>query len=141
MEEDGKNNEEQELERIRLKKMQTMIDAQKSKSNANQKITLSDKLDHVLKAVLEPSAFAYLDKLKKNEPNVYQFIFNELVSQDVINNIDYLITIINRQRGVARRIPLDIIIYLERKAKGIRSKVQVKRGDGEMMDLGSYLIK
>ncbi|NHJ24594.1 MAG: hypothetical protein EAX89_08465 [Candidatus Lokiarchaeota archaeon] len=142
MGENGKSNEELELERIRLKKMQAMMEAQKKQQSANDKvISLSEKLDYVLKVVLQPEAYAHLEKLKKTEPNVYQYIFNELVSQDVIMNIDYLITIINRQRGVGRRIPLDIIIYLERKAKGIRGKIQVKKGDGEMMDLGSYLTK
>jgi DNA-binding TFAR19-related protein (PDSD5 family) len=142
MDENGKSDEELELERLRLKKMQELMQAQKKQQTVNDKvISLTEKLDYVLKVVLQPDAYAHLDKLKKMEPNVYQFIFNELVSQDVIMNIDYLITLISRQGGVRRRIPLDIIIYLERKAKGIRSKIQVKKGNGEMMDLGSYLTK
>jgi DNA-binding TFAR19-related protein (PDSD5 family) len=142
MDESGKSDEELELERIRLKKMQEMMEAQKRKQNAVDKVvSMAEKLDYVLKVVLEPDAYSHLSKLKQTEPNVYQYIFNELVSQDVILNIDYLITIINTQGGVRRRIPLDIIIYLERKAKGIRSKIQVKKGNGEVMDLGSYLTK
>jgi DNA-binding TFAR19-related protein (PDSD5 family) len=142
LDESGKSDEELELERIRLKKMQEMMEAQKRKQNAVDKVvSMAEKLDYVLKVVLEPDAYSHLSKLKQTEPNVYQYIFNELVSQDVILNIDYLITIINTQGGVRRRIPLDIIIYLERKAKGIRSKIQVKKGNGEVMDLGSYLTK
>ena len=142
MDESGKSDEELELERIRLKKMQEMMEAQKRKQSAEDRvISIAEKLDYVLKVVLEPDAYSHLSKLKQTEPNVYQYIFNELVSQDVILNIDYLITIINTQGGVRRRIPLDIIIYLERKAKGIRSKIQVKKGNGEVMDLGSYLTK
>ena len=142
MDESGKSDEELELERIRLKKMQAMMEAQKRKQNAEDKVvSIAEKLDYVLKVVLQPDAYNHLAKLKQSEPNVYQYIFNELVSQDVIMNIDYLITIINTQGGVRRRIPLDIIIYLERKAKGIRSKIQVKKGNGEVMDLGSYLTK
>ena len=142
MDESGKSDEELELERIRLKKMQEMMEAQKRKqSTVDKVVSMAEKLDYVLKVVLEPDAYSHLSKLKQTEPNVYQYIFNELVSQDVILNIDYLITIINTQGGVRRRIPLDIIIYLERKAKGIRSKIQVKKGNGEVMDLGSYLTK
>ena len=142
MHESGKSDEELELERIRLKKMQEMLEAQKRKHEINDKvISMSDKLDYVLKVVLNPDAYTHLSKLKQTEPNVYQYIFNELVSQDVIMNIDYLIALINSQGGVRRRISLDIIIYLERKAKGIRSKIQVKKGNGEIMDLGSYLTK
>ncbi len=75
-----------------------------------------------------------------NEPNVYQAIYNELISADVIQNIDYLIAIIRQQGGVPRKISLDVVILLERKAKGIRSKIQVKHGD-DLMDLGSFLTK
>ena len=99
-----------------------------------------DKLDFILKVVLSPEAFNYLNKIKMNEPNVYQFIYNELISADVIQNIDYLIAIIRRQGGVPRKIPLDVILYLERQAKGIKSKIQVKRGH-DLMDLGSFLTK
>ncbi|GAH16750.1 unnamed protein product, partial [marine sediment metagenome] len=58
-----------------------------------------------------------------------------------ITDIDYLVAVISRQGGVPRKIPLDAIIYLERKIKGIKGKIQVKKGDGELMDLGSYLTK
>ncbi|GAH22005.1 unnamed protein product, partial [marine sediment metagenome] len=58
----------------------------------------------------------------------------------VIQSIDYLLTIIQQRGGVPKKIPLDAIIYLERKVKGIRSKIQVKRGDN-LMDLGSFLTK
>jgi hypothetical protein len=36
---------------------------------------------------------------------------------------------------------VDVIIFLERKIKGIKGKIQVKQGNGEMMDLSSYLSK
>ena len=76
-----------------------------------------------------------------NEPQVYNWIINELISPDVIENIDYLLAIISQRGGVPRRIPKDVIILLERKAKGIKSKIQVKQGDGDIMDLRSYLSK
>ena len=118
------------------------MDAQKRQQATQERIfSINDKVIYVLKAVLAPDAFSYLEKIKSNEPMVYQAIFNELVSQDVIANIDYLVAIINRQGGVPRKIPLDAIIYLERKIKGIKGKIQVKKGDGKMMDLGSFLTK
>ena len=48
-------------------------------------------------------------------------IFNELISPDVVQNIDYLISIINPQT-LGKRIPLDVIIMLERRIKGVKSK-------------------
>jgi len=142
MDEQNNDNEEHELEKLRLKKMKALMEAQKrQQATQDRVISINDKIIYVLKVVLAPDAFSYLERLRSNEPMVYQAIYNELVSPDVITNIDYLIAIINRQGGVPRKIPLDAIIYLERKVKGIKGKIQVKKGDGEMMDLGSFLTK
>ena len=140
---DSNNDAEQyELEKLRMKKMKTLLEAQKrQQANQERVLSINDKIIYVLRVVLAPDAFSYLEKIRTNEPMVYQAIFNELVSPDVISNIDYLIAIINRQGGVPRKIPLDAIIYLERKIKGIKGKIQVKKGDGKMMDLGSFLTK
>ena len=142
MDEQNNDSEQHELEKLRLKKMKALMDAQKRQQATQERIvSINDKIIYVLRIVLAPDAFSYLEKIRSNEPMVYQAIYNELVSPDVIANIDYLIAIINRQGGVPRKIPLDAIIYLERKIKGVKGKIQVKKGDGELMDLGSYLTK
>jgi len=136
------DNEKHELDKIRMKKMKALMDAQKRKeASQKQVMSLWDKIDYVLRVVLMPDAYSYLTNLKTNEPHVYQRIISELVSSDVTQNIDYLMALIAQQGGVARRIPLDIIIFLERKIKGIKSQIKVKQGDGDMMDLSSYLSK
>jgi len=136
------DNEKHELDKIRMKKMKALMDAQKRKeASQKQVMSLWDKIDYVLRVVLMPDAYSYLTNLKTNEPHVYQRIIGELVSSDVTQNIDYLMALIAQQGGVARRIPLDIIIFLERKIKGIKSQIKVKQGDGDMMDLSSYLSK
>ena len=141
MSQDRKENEQHELDKIRMKKMKALMEAQKIKQASQDRVTdLWSKVDYVLKIVLMPEAYNHLINLKEKEPQIYQKIFNELVSPEVIQNIDYLLAIISRQGGVPRRIPLDIIVYLERQAKGIKSKIQVKRKD-ELMDLGQYLSK
>jgi len=142
MNEHNNDDEQHELEKLRMRKMKALMDAQKRHQVTQERVvSFNDKVLYVLKVVLAPDAFSYLERIKSNEPMVYQAIFNELVSPDVIANIDYLIALINRQGGVPRKIPLDAIIYLERKVKGIKGKIQVKKGDGEMMDLGSFLTK
>ncbi len=142
MNEHNNDDEQHELEKLRMRKMKALMDAQKRHQVTQERVvSFNDKVLYVLRVVLAPDAFSYLERIKSNEPMVYQAIFNELVSPDVIANIDYLIAIINRQGGVPRKIPLDAIIYLERKVKGIKGKIQVKKGDGEMMDLGSFLTK
>ncbi len=142
MNDSNKDAEQHELEKLRMKKMKALLEAQKrQKASQERVLSVKDKIIYVLRVVLAPDAFSYLEKISTNEPMVYQAIFNELVSPDVITNVDYLIAIINRQGGVPRRIPLDAIIHLERKVKGIKGKIQVKKGNGEMMDLGSFLTK
>ncbi|MHA1272030.1 MAG: hypothetical protein ACTSVV_12295 [Promethearchaeota archaeon] len=142
MGEQQNNTKDHELEKIRLRKMKALIEAQKRQQAAqNQVASMIEKVNYLLKVVLSPDAYSYLMKLKENEPKVYQYIFNELITSEVISNIDYLIGIITARGGVPRRIPLDVIIYLERQAKGIKSQIRIKRSDGEMMDLRSYLTK
>ena len=142
MSEKNEDHEQYELDKIRLKKMKAMLDAQKAQQANQEKAgSIHEKIDFILRAVLHPSAYSHLDKLKKNEPEVYQRVFNELISPDVYQSLDYLVAVIQQQGGVPRQIPLDAIIYLERKIKGIKSSIKVKRGDGDLMDLGSYLTK
>ncbi len=139
---DKKEKDDQhELNKIRMKKLQAMMDAQKQKEETQkQSSSLQDKIDFVLRVVLAPDAYEYLKKLEESDPNVYQRIYNELISHDVVQNIDYLVYMIQRRGGVPRKIPKDVIVYLERQIKGIKSRIKVKRGD-DIMDLGSYLTK
>ncbi|MFW9826144.1 MAG: hypothetical protein ACFFEY_00815 [Candidatus Thorarchaeota archaeon] len=136
-----KDQDEHELEKIRIKKMRALMEAKKKNEVEQKRIfSISEKIDYILKVVLSQDAYNYLSNIKNREPNIYQFIYNELISPDVIQNIDYLLALIRSRGGVPRQIPLDAIIYLERKAKGIKSKIQVQRGD-DFMDLSSFLSK
>ena len=131
-----------ELEKIRMKKLKALMEAQKRNQATQEKVVnVWEKVDYILRAVMMPDAFTYLNHLKTNEPQIYQQIINELITPDVIQDIDYLMAAIAQSGGVPRRIPKDVIIMLERQVKGIKSKIQVKQGDGDMMDLGSYLSK
>ena len=141
MSENNNDIDQHELEKIRLRKMKAIVEAKRRNETIQKRVvSISDKIDFVLKVVLAPDAYNYLNKIKEREPHVYQKVYGELISPDVVTSIDYLISIIQRRGGIPRKIPLDAIIYLERKAKGIRSKIQVKRGN-DIMDLGSYLTK
>ncbi len=141
MSENEHNLDQHELDKIRMRKMRALMEAKKRKEAAQERsVSIYEKIDFVLKVVLAPDAYTHLNNLKENEPPVYQNIYNELISPDVVQSIDYLLAIIQQRGGIPRKIPLDAIIYLERKVKGIKSKIQVKRGD-DMMDLSSFLSK
>jgi DNA-binding TFAR19-related protein (PDSD5 family) len=141
MNETNKDIDQHELDKIRMRKMKAIMDAKKQQELVKDRVvSISEKVEYVLRVVLAPEAYNYLNTLKSKEPNVYRVIYNELINPEVIQSIDYLLAIIRQRGGVPKKIPLDAIIYLERKAKGIKSKIQVKRGD-DMMDLGSFLTK
>ena len=124
-----------------MRKMKAIMDAKKHQELIKDRVvSISEKVEYVLKVVLAPDAYNYLNSIRDKEPNVYQAIYNELINPEVIQSIDYLLAIIQQRGGVPKKIPLDAIIYLERKVKGTKSKIQVKRGD-ELMDLGSFLTK
>lgn len=138
--ENSTTDEEYELKKIRMKKMQEMMEAKKRMERQEEfQNDIGEKVQYLLRAVMTPEAYNYFNKLKENEPQVYQQIYNELIGPDVMSSIDYLIAIVSK-RGVPRKIPVDPIIYLERKIKGVKSKITVQRKD-EMMDLGSFLSK
>ena len=133
--------EQHELDKIRMKKLKAIMDAKKRQQATQDFMTNVDqKVDYILKVVLMPEAYSHLNKIKADEPLVYQRIFNELAGPEVIANVDYLLAAITKQGVVERRIPLDAIIYLERQVKGIKSKIKVKRKD-QTMDLGSFITK
>ena len=135
------DKEQHELDKIRMKKMKALMDAKKIQQASQEMMTnVHQRVDYLLKVVLMPDAYSHLNRIKEDEPNVYQRIFNELVGPEVVANVDYLLAVISKQGGVPKRIPLDVIIFLERQAKGIKGKIQVKRKD-ETMDLGSYITK
>ncbi len=139
MNETNRNFEQHELEKIRMRKMKALMEAKRQQDVVKDKVvSMSEKIEFILKVVLAPEAYNHLNNLKVRESNVYQAIYNELISPDVLQNIDYLLAIIRQRGGIPRRIPLDAIMFLERKIKGIKSKIQVKRGD-DIMDLSSFL--
>ena len=135
-----KDKEEHELEKIRLQKLQKIMEKQKMQETvAKEQQVLYDKVELVLKQAMMSDAYNYLNRIKSLEPNVYWSIYNQLVSQKVINNIDLLLMLIRNGEVVLRKIPLEAIQYLERKAKGIKSTIKVKRANEEAVDLASYL--
>lgn len=138
MHEDEK--EERELETIRMNKLKMMMGKKKMQEIQNvQQKQIYDKIDAVFRAILSPDAYNHLVNLKNSDPKVYWAIFNTLVTPSVIEQIDLLLMIINERNALLRRMPLETIVYLERKFKGTKISIKVKRRDEEAVDLSSYL--
>ena len=132
--------EEFELEKIRMNKLKMMMEKQKMQEIQNkQKKHIYDKIDVVFRAILSPDAYNHLINLKNSDSKVYWAIFNTLVTPSVMERIDLLLMIIKERRSILKRMPLETIVYLERKFKGIKPSIQVKRRDEEAVDLSTYL--
>ena len=79
MNEQNDDSEKHELEKLRLKKMKALMDAQKRQQATQERVvSITDKVLYVLRVVLAQDAFTYLEKIKTNDPMVYQAIYNEL---------------------------------------------------------------
>lgn len=132
--------EEHELETIRMNKLKMMLEKQKMQEFQNvQQKQIYDKIDGVFRAILSPDAYNHLINLKNSDPKIYWAIFNTLVTPSLIDKIDLLLMIINERSAILRRMPLETIVYLERKFKGTKISIKVKRRDEEAVDLSSYL--
>lgn len=135
-----KEKEERELEKIRMQKLKKIVEQKQMQDVVvKEQQAFYEKIDWVLTRAMMPDAYNYLNRLKNLEPNVYWAIYKQLISQKVSDNIDVLITLINRGEAVLRRIPLEAIQYVERQVKGIKSSIKVKRANEEAVDLTSYL--
>ncbi len=130
-----------DLEAIRKKKMAQMLNIKKQQ-DAQKDIgrDFAFKKDLVLKAVLQPDAWTYLEQIRKTNPVVAQQIVNEFITPQVEMQLDLIMSLIAQGRIQQQIVPIDEIQYLERQILGVKSRIQVKRrGEKEAVDLSSFL--
>jgi len=133
--------EEHELEKIRMQKLKMMMEKQKIQEfQTQQQKQVHDKVNLVLEAVMSPDAYIYFNNLKNSDPKVYWAIYYTLITPNVIESIDLLLLSIKDRNAITRKLPLELIVYLERKFKGTKTSIKVKRKDEEEVDLSSFLI-
>ena len=64
MDEHNDESEKHELEKLRLKKMKALMDAQKRQQATQERVvSITDKVLYVLRVVLAQDAFSYLEKI------------------------------------------------------------------------------
>ncbi len=134
-------DEDMELKRIRMQKMQALIkQKQLEEQKKNQKtITLADKIDMLLKVILTPHAQVYLNEIKSRNMQVYNKIRSQLFPPQISSQIDLLIAYL--QKGMIRQNIIDKleIQYLERQILGIKSQITVKKRGEDATSLSSFL--
>ena len=144
-EEDSNNPKEEttevdhELEKIRLKRMESLLRQQQESQHPNQIFTVQDKIRMVLQAIMTPEAFRYYLFIRDRDENVANRIVQIILPPAIMQQIDLLIQYLTR--GMLRSNIVDMlqIQQLERKIMGIGPKITVKKRDGESTDLSSFI--
>jgi DNA-binding TFAR19-related protein (PDSD5 family) len=116
-----------ELERIKLRKMEELRKQMELKEKLEQsKKKSSETKKKVLTAVLEPAAFQYLEGLRKRDAPTAQEIENLITRLVLSQQLKYKLELIDLEA-------------LERRIKGIESKITIKRRGSDEIDLTEKL--
>ncbi len=130
-----------ELERIRMEKMQQILKAkQMSEQQSKQKnVTAADKINMLLKVLMQPAAQQYLNGIKQRNISLYNQIRSELFPPEVMAELDLLIQYYRQgmiRQGVISETDIQL---LERKLLGVGSQIRVKKQGEKEVSLGSFL--
>jgi programmed cell death protein 5 len=116
-----------ELERIKQRKMEEMRRQMERREKLDEdKRKLDENKKKVLVAVMEPDAYRYFETLKKRDSATAEEI-EDLVLRLALN------------RRLKYRLEAIEIEALERKIKGVESRIVIKRRGGDEIDLTEKL--
>jgi len=137
----SQDDEDFELKRIRMRKLQRIMEQKKKQEEKKNKKTLSvaEKIDRLLKVILSPQAQQYLEEIKQKNMELYNKIRSQLFPPQISSKIDILLMYL--QRGMIRSgiINKRDLQHLERKILGVKSKITIKKRGEESLSLDSFL--
>ncbi|MHA1728870.1 MAG: hypothetical protein ACTSWY_09080 [Promethearchaeota archaeon] len=131
-----------ELERIRLKRMKKLIDQKKVQElQQNRAYNDKQKVETVLRIILTPAAYNYLNNIKNRDEDLFIKIKQTFLPPQILSQIDTLL--IYMRKGMLRRgvITQTDIQQMERQILGIGSKITIKKRNHESTELSSFLKK
>ena len=136
-----KDEVDHELEKLRLKRMQSIIQQKQRQTQQSQGnyITREDKIRMIVQVIMTPEAFRYYLEIKDRDAAVFLRIQGIILPPQIMSQLDLLVQYAGR--GMLRPNIIDKlqIQQLERKILGIGPKITVKKRDGESTDLNSFL--
>ena len=137
----SQDDEDFELKRIRMRKLQRIMEQKKKQEEKKNKQTLSvaEQIDRLLKVILSPQAQQYLEEIKQKNMELYNKIRSQLFPPQISSKIDILLMYL--QRGMIRSgiINKRDLQHLERKILGVKSKITIKKRGEESLSLDSFL--
>ena len=130
-----------ELKRIRFQRLQELM-RQKQEAEARAKHrapTLADKVDMLLRVLMQPAANEYLNEIRKRNLQLYNQIRSGFFPPEIMAEIDTLMEYY--RQGMIRTgiISLDEVQILERQILGISSTITVKKQGEKATSLSSFL--
>lgn len=135
------NEDDHELEKLRLKRMESALRQKQRQSQQSQGNYSShdDKIRMVMQVIMTPEAFHYFLEIKDRDENVFQRILGIVLPPEVMSQLDLLKQYAERGQLRSNIIDKIQIQQLERKILGIGPKITVKKRDSESTDLNSFL--
>jgi len=134
------DEEDLELQKIRLRKMQQYIQMKKQSEEQKREIlTLQNKIDMILKVLMQPDAYKYYKEIEKRDEKLFQQITSMILPPQVINEIDLLMSYLSQGMLRTGMIDLTEIQYIERQILGIGPQIIIKKRKQEAKSLNSFL--
>lgn len=101
-----------------MKKLKELEKERERKTSMEYVYRQWQKIDYVLKWVLTPEAYKYLEKKRENEPKLYKQLFQCIVDPKTIENIDDYVDVIQRRGRPKTLIRLKTLLNYEKKLTG-----------------------
>lgn len=130
-----------ELKRIRMQRIQEIMrQKQEAEVRAKQRVpTIQDKVEMLLRVLMQPAAFQYLNEIRTRNINLYNQIKSSLFPPEIIAEIDVLMEYYHQGLIRIGIISLDEVQLLERQILGISSSITVKKQGEKATSLSSFL--
>ncbi|QEE16129.2 hypothetical protein DSAG12_01958 [Promethearchaeum syntrophicum] len=130
-----------ELHRIRMQKMQEILNKKKQAEQRSQRVELpiDNKMDQILAVLLAPNANQYLNIIKQRNYELFAKIRQKIFPPKIMPELDLLLQYL--RQGMIRRgvISLIEIQQIERQILGIGSSITIKKQGQDAKTLSNFL--
>ena len=134
-------DEDDELRRIRMQKMQEILKQNKLAEQRSQRAEMptDNKIDQILAILLAPNANQYLSAIKERNYDLYIKIRQKIFPPQIMSELDLLMQYL--RQGMIRRGVISVIEIqqIERKILGIGSSITIKKQGQDAKTLSNFL--
>ena len=134
-------DEDDELRRIRMQKMQEILKQNKLAEQRSQRAEMptDNKIDQILAILLAPNANQYLSAIKERNYDLYIKIRQKIFPPQIMSELDLLMQYL--RQGMIRRGVISVIEIqqIERKILGIGSSITIKKQGQDAKTLTNFL--